>query len=185
MKRREAIALGLITFNTGKKCKNNHLSDRYSKTGQCIECINEWKSKNKNKVSAYESKYRSSEAGKKNSRNTSSRYYKLNKHKNISDEQASSIKESKKKWKRENKGLCSHYECLRRAKKLKATPVWADKEAIKSMYDEAACLGLEVDHMVPLVSDYVCGLHCEQNMQLLTKSQNASKSNRAWEYMST
>ena len=36
----------------------------------------------------------------------------------------------------------------------------------------------EVDHVVPLQSKFVCGLHCEANLQVITKSKNASKCNR-------
>jgi len=38
----------------------------------------------------------------------------------------------------------------------------------------------EVDHIYPLQSKWMCGLHCEANLQILTESQNASKGNRWW-----
>lgn len=71
----------------------------------------------------------------------------------------------------------------RRAVKLQATPVWADKEKIKEVYRQARKLSKEfgvefqVDHIVPLQSDIVCGLHCWENLQLLEASLNKSKSN--------
>lgn len=36
----------------------------------------------------------------------------------------------------------------------------------------------EVDHIYPLQSDVVCGLHCEANLRVITKFQNQSKKNR-------
>ncbi len=38
MKRREAKALGLDKYNTGKPCRNGHLADRYVLNGNCVEC---------------------------------------------------------------------------------------------------------------------------------------------------
>jgi hypothetical protein len=41
MKRREAKALGLEKYNTGKPCRNGHLADRYTKNGTCVVCRKE------------------------------------------------------------------------------------------------------------------------------------------------
>lgn len=66
----------------------------------------------------------------------------------------------------------------RRAAKLNATPKWADLEAIKYIYTVAHKAGLEVDHIVPLQGKLVCGLHVENNLQLLTRNENTRKGNR-------
>lgn len=71
-------------------------------------------------------------------------------------------------------------ESCRRAEKLRATPPWAEIDAIRLVYKKAAELGMEVDHVVPLKSDIVCGLHCWANLQLLVKPENSSKNNRHW-----
>lgn len=67
---------------------------------------------------------------------------------------------------------------LRRHGVSHATPPWADKVAIKAIYAEARAKGLHVDHIVPLKSNHVCGLHVETNLQLLTPEQNRRKGNR-------
>lgn len=72
------------------------------------------------------------------------------------------------------------HEARRRAMKLRATPVWADLEKIQAFYDEARRLGVQVDHIVPLRSPIVCGLHVEHNLQLLTKLENCTKNNLSW-----
>lgn len=72
------------------------------------------------------------------------------------------------------------------AKKLLATPAWADRDKMLAVYEEATRLTLEtgiehhVDHIVPLKSKLVCGLHCEANLQVLPRTENIRKSNRVW-----
>lgn len=67
-----------------------------------------------------------------------------------------------------------------------ATPGWASQDAMLSIYVECERLrretgdAYEVDHIVPLQSKRVCGLHCEANLQILPMSANRSKSNRHW-----
>lgn len=73
----------------------------------------------------------------------------------------------------------------RRATKLNATPAWADHDAIRRIYEAGAMTGYHVDHQVPLRSPFVCGLHCEANLQLLPPSENISKGNRHWPDMPT
>lgn len=74
----------------------------------------------------------------------------------------------------------------RRAMKLQATPSWASKAYIDIFYemakDEELRTGrkVHVDHIVPLNSDIVCGLHCEDNLQLLFQEDNGAKSNIFW-----
>ena len=66
---------------------------------------------------------------------------------------------------------------LRRARLLKATPSWANLGAVRQMYRNAARLGLTVDHIIPLKGKNVCGLHVENNLQLLPWSENRTKGN--------
>jgi len=63
-------------------------------------------------------------------------------------------------------------------------PPWADIAAIRSVYLEAqrltAITGVrhEVDHILPLKSETVSGLHVETNLRVIPGRENASKGNR-------
>jgi ribosomal protein L40E len=65
-----------------------------------------------------------------------------------------------------------------------ATPSWADLDKIKEIYKLAKILteqtGIqyEVDHIIPINNMFVCGLHVETNLQVITKEENRRKSNK-------
>lgn len=69
------------------------------------------------------------------------------------------------------------YQARRRALKITQTPLWADLEIIKEIYNNCP-KGYEVDHIIPLKGELVCGLHIAENLQYLTAHDNASKGNR-------
>lgn len=88
--------------------------------------------------------------------------------------------EAKRRWERANPALVLAKTRAYQAQKIKALPKWADKRAIEAIYQRARAAGLHVDHIVPLQSEIVCGLHCEANLQLLAPKENWSKNNRRW-----
>lgn len=85
-----------------------------------------------------------------------------------------------------NRPALTARQVFREAYKRQATPQWANLDSIKKFYEEAARMtkktGIEytVDHIVPLKGQRygVSGLHCEFNLQILTRSENARKGNR-------
>lgn len=64
----------------------------------------------------------------------------------------------------------------RKARKINATPAWADNDAIKEMYRNCP-KGYHVDHEIPLLGKLVSGLNVETNLQYLPKAENEAKSN--------
>lgn len=83
-----------------------------------------------------------------------------------------------------NPGVFRMRVAERRKAIRRATPGWADRSAIRAVYIEAARLTAEtgvlyeVDHIDPLVSGVVCGLHIADNLQIIPASENRRKSNK-------
>jgi hypothetical protein len=96
------------------------------------------------------------------------------------EESAKRDRESKRRWEKNNYARVLAKTRAYQAKKLNAIPKWADRMAIEAIYEEARRTGSHVDHIVPLQSKIVCGLHCEANLQILTPLENWSKNNRRW-----
>jgi hypothetical protein len=95
--------------------------------------------------------------------------------------------EASVKWQRDNPGAAAAKTNARRARKLQATPSWADMEFIELLYVEAAALSslgtrgrFHVDHIVPLQSKLVTGLHVQNNLRVIPARDNIAKSNRVW-----
>jgi len=80
-------------------------------------------------------------------------------------------------YRKNNRGLLNAYNSKREANKIRATPLWANLEKIKEIYKNCP-KGYHVDHIIPLRSEYVCGLHVENNLQYLTAKENMEKSNK-------
>lgn len=80
-------------------------------------------------------------------------------------------------WCKANPGKANAISAKRRAVKLQRTPIWASLQAIRSFYEEAAALGLTVDHFYPLQGALVSGLHVYSNLQMLTGPANSGKKN--------
>ncbi len=97
-------------------------------------------------------------------------------------------KEIAKKWKINNRDMVTASTVKRNSQKLLATPSWARPDKILQLYTEANKLSKEtgikyqVDHIVPLRSKLVCGLHCEDNLQVIPAIENNKKGNRYWPY---
>lgn len=84
-------------------------------------------------------------------------------------------------------GKYVHRLAWERAKNYNAIPKWARQTKVRkkilSIYIKAQLMNLrsgrrhEVDHIIPLYSKYICGLHVPENLQILKKEDNQEKSN--------
>jgi hypothetical protein len=92
----------------------------------------------------------------------------------------------KDKWKKNNPDKLNASAAKRRATKKQAVPLWVNHDAIKAIYTECfqlnktTGLSYHVDHIYPLKSSYMCGLHVENNLQIILAEQNLLKNNRVW-----
>lgn len=86
-----------------------------------------------------------------------------------------------KKWASENKGHRLAIVRARQLAKRQRTPPWADRAAIRRVYEEAAAITAvsgvphEVDHIYPLQGELVSGLHVAGNLRVITRAENRSK----------
>jgi len=149
-----------------------------------------WRAKNRKKVRAAA---RAAYSLNKESENLRSREY----HR----KNAGRIREQKKLWRsdnveqrreyearylRDNKAKINAKTARRRAALMQAMPSWANPAEITAIYANCRQLtettGVEhhVDHIVPLRSRLVCGLHWEKNLQVITGSENSKKCNSWW-----
>jgi len=174
--RKEAKSVGDMFYFTGKKCVRGHIDKRRTSTGTCISCS-----------SILNSRYtRDSEQRKSYMREYLVKYQKEN-HASVSlnkkkyaQKNIEKGRERSRKRRIENKDYYYQKCAERRAKKKKAIPLWFDKGAVSKVYAMASKYGFEVDHVVPITSEIVCGLHTWENLQLLNRSENAKKLNVFW-----
>lgn len=95
-------------------------------------------------------------------------------------------KAARSRYRKKTAALHASRQCEREAAKKQAIPPWADVDAIRVVYEEAHFIrdvsgeDYQVDHIVPLKSRLVCGLHVIDNLQIIPAKANAAKGNRWW-----
>lgn len=182
--RKEAQALGAKYYFTGEPCKHGHIAPRKTK-GACVECLKlEWQA-GAEKRAEYFRAYNESEAGQKAKRE----YYERNREAVIARAQARPQEEKRtvgKRWKDRNVLWVRADTKNRRRKHRQSTPPWitkAQKRKMRELY-KIAILSSKitgeryvVDHIIPLRSETVCGLHVPWNLRVITQAENLKKSN--------
>ena len=156
--------------------RNHEYSDCLSTCPECRKLSRQaWSNKNKEKVKASYRKYYRKNKDIKNKKRKE--HYLKNKEITL---------KKCKEYRFKNKFKCIAFSRFYQQLKRKAVPSWADAKKIQWFYKEANRLTKEtgiihhVDHIYPLQSKYMCGLHVETNLQILTQKENLSKGNRWW-----
>ena len=166
------------------KCKENKPLDQFwnskavnsGKCARCIDCMSEYaktyKKKNRKKMNEYLKKWHKENPGKH-------REYYLNYRKNDNFKELHKKRNDRYRKRKPhiNRAKWTRYY----TKKIKACPSWVNQEQLKIIYENCP-EGYEVDHIIPLQGESVSGLHVPWNLQYLTRSENASKSNKVENY---
>lgn len=162
--RREARASSLPRYFTGEPCKYGHRSERYTKTKICIECC-----QSRNRETGNDGLTRA----QRHYWNDPLRAKKAAERQRRRPDLAAA---RTKRWAQRNPAHGKMRNANRRARKINATiPGWGAE--IQSIYSQCP-KGFEIDHIVPLAHDLVCGLHVPWNLRPLTRFENRSKGNK-------
>ena len=179
--RKEAKQTGSKYYYTGQPCIRGHVALRKTK-GSCVECMKEDWAKDNAKRTEQPKSEASKAAGK--------RYYEKNKVAVKARANARPPEERRRarnKHKEANPELYKALTSVRKRRHRDATPKWittGQKLAIRQLYLQAMDLTrltgerYVVDHIVPLISDEVCGLHVPWNLRVITQEENLRKSNK-------
>jgi len=177
----------LSSFNKDKRNKDELRSS-------CKTCKGlrdkKYRQNNKDKISQYSQEYYQNNQSKALQYNQE--YYQNNRdrilwyQKEYYQGNQSKILQQKREYNQNNPDKRRSLKARRRATQCNATPPWADQAAINEIYTEALWLqeftgeSYHVDHIVPLISDFVCGLHVPANLQALPAAENLAKNNHSW-----
>lgn len=162
---KEARSLGLKTYFIGSLCPNGEQKDRLTSSARCT--CEKCKADAARATAAYE-------ASRKDKIREKRADFRAKNREKIRASQAIY-------YRTKNKGAS---QSARRAAALKATPPWVSQSDLVAVFLEAARLTAEtrvehhVDHIVPLQSRHVCGLHVPWNLRAIPASENLSKRNR-------
>jgi len=179
--RAEAKATGAKFYFTGIACSRGHIALRKTK-GACVECVKEdWKIDNEKRKEKPKSEA-SKEAGR--------RYYERNKEAVKARANArpkEEVTQYKLRHKENNPDYYKALTSVRKRRHRNATPKWITPEqklAMRELYLHAQKLTAMtgeryvVDHIIPLISHEVCGLHVPWNLRVITQEENLKKSNK-------
>jgi predicted amidophosphoribosyltransferase len=179
--RADAKQSGAKYYFTGTPCTRGHIALRKTK-GSCVECMKEdWVIDNARRAGQPKS-----EAAKEAGR----RYYEKNKEvvkARAAARPSNEVRQYKTKYKEQNPELYKALVSVRKRRHRAATPPWVTAEQkleMRNLYLQAQQLTkitgerYVVDHIVPLISDEVCGLHVPWNLRVITQEDNLKKSNK-------
>lgn len=183
------IPKALGEFSSGWRCKiciSDQLKHRYKIKGEQIrQRVNSYRIDNRDTINQKKRDY-----GKR----VSKELWWKNRHSEKRKKQSKSwrnknsdhVKDYNKKYKKENEELCRSISSERQNRKRcqqkltkhtrkEAQEVFKKMRALNKIYGPRT---YNVDHIIPLHNDNICGLHCPVNFQIITQSENSSKNDK-------
>jgi hypothetical protein len=183
--RKEAQDSGAKYYFTGEPCKYGHIAPRKTK-GACVECIKiEWQQAAEKRADYFREYNRREDV-----KDRKNEWYEAHRAQVI---QAAAtrppevLRQYRNAWKANNKTQVRADTKARRRKHRLATPKWLtrqQKSEIRQLYQIAITMTKTtgeqyvVDHIVPLRSEFVCGLHVPWNLRVIPRQENLLKSNK-------
>lgn len=162
---KEARAVGATRFFTGKPCKRGHVALRRASDNACVACVyekgREWQNDNKDKVRKANKLWRDNNPEKMAALN--------------------------KAWRTNNPAKTAARVRKYQAEKRNAAPKWLTsqqkleidhKYLLARIHEWATGMKWEVDHIAPLQSKEICGLHVPWNLQVIPRRENRTKGNK-------
>lgn len=163
--RKEALAIGGKRYFTGVACKQGHVAERRTKTGECLVCranfLVLWRNKNPEKV----------------------KQHNLTQYKKDPQKIVAYVKQ----WATKNPAKVLANSRAHHAKTKMRYPKWLtaeDKWMIGQAYELAALrtkmfgFSWHVDHVIPLHGKLVSGLHTPHNLRVVPWVENVRKANK-------
>lgn len=182
--RAEAKATGAKYYFTGEPCTHGHIAPRKTK-GACLECLKiEWQ-----RAAITRADYFKTYNQREDVKDRKNQWYVENADQvkqAAATRPVEALRGYRNAWKEANKVQVRADTKARRRKHRSATPPWLSRKQrseIRQLYQIAITMTQStgeqyvVDHIYPLRSDVVCGLHVPWNLRVMTQGENLKKSN--------
>src|SRR6267378_3222686 len=155
--------------------------------------MRQWNSRHKDRIAAKNKRWSEKNAEKKSAYNKAYREAHREKlqayQKNYVRENRAKVNALMRAWMKNNRHKVNERCNRHRAHKVHATPKWANRFFLQEAYHlavlrtRATGIKWHVDHIVPLNSKIVCGLHVEYNIRVIPALDNLKKGNAQWPHM--
>jgi len=177
--REDARLVGAIRYFTGKPCKHNHIAERFTARGQCVEC---------NRIDALRRIAKNPQANRdkvknwalKNPEKIKQQYVKKYNQLKANPEALAKHRQKNKEWAANSpkmRAITVRYRTSkinRTPKWLSANDVWMMQEAYHLARLRTKMFGFKwhVDHVLPLQGKTVSGLHVPSNLLVIPAVHN-------------